>query len=153
MVKKILISVMLVFLAMQFVRPSRNESEGLSDADISLRYAIPGDVHQLFVDKCYDCHSNNTVYPWYYSVQPVAWWMAGHVDEGKEHLNFSEFKNYPEKRATHKLEEIMEMIAEDEMPLPSYLIAHPEAKVSPQEKESINSWIKSLGVVKASHEP
>jgi hypothetical protein len=102
----------------------------------------------MLIDKCYDCHSNNTVYPWYYNIQPVAWWMAGHVDEGKEHLNFSEYKKYPAKRAAHKLEEVIEMIDEDEMPLKSYLVAHPEAKLSQQDKDAINTWIKSLGVIK-----
>jgi hypothetical protein len=148
MVKKILISLLFVFVAIQFIRPERNESEGLGDSDISATYAIPGDIHKMLIDKCYDCHSNNTVYPWYYNIQPVAWWMAGHVDEGKEHLNFSEYKKYPAKRAAHKLGEVIEMIDEDEMPLKSYLVAHPEAKLSQQDKDAINTWIKSLGVIK-----
>ena len=146
MFKKILIGLLVVLVIIQFFRPEKNSAEGLSEADISYALSIPSDVHSVLVEKCYDCHSNSTRYPWYFNVQPIAWWMAHHVEEGKEELNFSDFKNFTERRANHKLEEISEMIMEDEMPLPSYTLIHRSAKLTEEEKSAINAWIKSMGL-------
>jgi hypothetical protein len=146
MTKKILIGLLVVLLLMQVMQPTRNQSEGISENDISRAYALPAGVHDTFINKCYDCHSNNTQYPWYVHIQPIGWWMASHISDGRKHLDFSEFKTYPEKRAAHKLEEIGEEIKEGHMPLESYLWLHPEAKVTAEEQAAINAWIASLGV-------
>lgn len=146
MKKKILLGLLAILIVIQFFRPAKNQAEGLSEADISRVYAIPDDVHQTLIKKCYDCHSNNTNYPWYNNIQPVAWWLDSHVRDGKRHLDFSDYKNYPEKRAKHKMEEIAEMIAENEMPLQSYLWLHGDAVVSQQEKDAIYRWIESQGI-------
>lgn len=147
MIKKILVGVAVVLLAIQFVRPIKNQAEGVSENDISVVYpAIPEDVLTMLQTKCYDCHSNNTEYPWYASIQPVAWWLADHVEEGKEHLNFAEFRTYDTKRANHKLEEVVEEVAKGEMPLDSYTLIHRDAVVTPEEKIALRSWIASLGV-------
>lgn len=146
MIKKIGIGILVILIAVQFIRPPKNQSEGLSENDISATYGIPEAVHSILMEKCYDCHSNNTRYPWYVNIQPVGWWMNGHIDHGKEHLNFSEFKSYTEKKALHKLEELSEMVTDGEMPLASYLWVHRDAKVSPSEVTMINNWIQSMGV-------
>ncbi len=146
MTKKILIGVVLVVVVMQLLQPTRNKSEGIDATDISNTYEMPEAVHQVLVQKCYDCHSNNTRYPWYVHVQPVGWWLASHIKEGKEHLNFSAFKTYPSKKATDKLEELSEAVTEGWMPLESYLWLHREAKVTPEETQLINTWISSVGV-------
>src|SRR6187402_12873 len=148
MKKKIGIVLLVALVLLQFVRPSRNLSDQvITENDISKTYAIAEPVHQIFIKKCYDCHSNNTHYPWYVNIQPVGLWMQHHVDEGKDELNFSEFKTYPERRANHKIEEISEDANEGWMPLDSYLWIHKEAKVSPEDRDAINAWIKSLGIV------
>jgi hypothetical protein len=146
MIKKIAFVVAVLFLFIQFVRPLKNQSEGISENDISTVYEVPVMVQQVLTQKCYDCHSNNTVYPWYANIQPVGWWLASHVNEGKKHLNFSEFKTYNEKKANHKLEELSEAVTDGWMPLESYVWLHREAKVTPEETEAINQWIASLGV-------
>jgi hypothetical protein len=144
---KILLGLLAVIIIIQFFRPARNTSDVIvTDDDISNAYTIPDNVHQILIKKCYDCHSNNTHYPWYFKIQPVGWWMAHHVDEGKRELNFSVFKTYPSKKANHKLEEMSEAVTEGWMPLDSYLWIHQDAKVTPEEKEAINTWITSLGV-------
>ena len=148
MKKKIGIGLLIVLVLLQFVRPARNHSEEvIAENDISKTYAIAEPVHQIFVKKCYDCHSNNTHYPWYTNIQPVGLWMQHHVNEGKDELNFSEFKTYPERRANHKLEEISDAVNEGWMPLDSYLWIHKEAKVSPDDRDAINAWIKTLAIV------
>lgn len=148
MKKKIGIILLVAFIILQFVRPTRNVSEQImGENDISKKYAISEPVHRLLIKKCYDCHSNNTAYPWYTNIQPVGLWMQHHVNEGKDELNFSEFKTYPEKRANHKIEEISEAFNEGWMPLDSYLWIHKDAKVNQEDRNAINAWIKSLGIV------
>lgn len=146
MTKKILIGLLVVVLLMQVMQPPKNQSETLSENDISKTYALPAGVHETLTNKCYDCHSNNTKYPWYVHIQPIGWWMASHIKQGKDELNFSEFKTYDAKRANHKLEEISEQIAEGHMPIESYLWLHPEGKVTPAELIAINTWVASLGI-------
>ena len=144
--KKILVVLLAILIVLQFFRPEKNIAEGLSDADVSYAITVPTNIHTILQEKCYDCHSNNTSYPWYSNFQPVAWWMADHIEEGKEELNFSDFKKYSEKKANHKLEEVSEMIKDDEMPLPSYTLVHRSAKLTSEEKTRINAWIKSMGL-------
>lgn len=135
---------MLVLIIIQFITPQKNIAEGISENDISKVYDIPADIHRTLVYKCYDCHSNNTQYPWYSHIQPVGWWLAGHIEEGKEHLNFSEFKTYSDRRAAHKLEELAEVIEEESMPLKSYMLMHPDTKFTPEEARALKDWLKSL---------
>ena len=146
MTKKILIGLLIIVLLMQIMQPTKNESELLSPNDISKVYALPAGVYETFVTKCYDCHSNNTQYPWYVHIQPIGWWMASHIKEGKDELDFSEFGTYDSKRANHKLEEISEELTEGHMPINSYLWLNGQAKVSDEELKAINGWIASLGI-------
>jgi hypothetical protein len=78
------------------------------------------------------------------NIQPVGWWMQHHVKEGKSHLNFSEFASYAPKRQHHKLEELIEMVKEGEMPLNSYLWIHGNAKLSDQDRSTLLNWADQL---------
>lgn len=82
---------------------------------------------------CFDCHSNETAWPWYTNVAPVSWMIQRHVDEGRQKLNFSDWGNSRER----ELDEIAEVILEGEMPLPNYLPMHPEARLTPAEKQAL----------------
>lgn len=146
MAKKILIGLLVIVLLMQVMQPTKNQSDTRSENDISNVYALPAGVYETLTKKCYDCHSNNTHYPWYVHIQPIGWWMASHIKEAQDQLNFSEFKTYETKRANHKLEEVSEEVAEGHMPIKSYLWLHPEAKVTPEELKALNGWIASLGI-------
>ncbi len=147
MIKKILIGLLAVLVIIQFIRPAKNEGSGLAANDISVAYTdMPKEVHMLLQQKCYDCHSHSTKYPWYANIQPVAWWLADHVEEGKEHLNFSEFKSYDAEKAAHKLEEVIEEVAEGEMPLKSYTFIHRDAVVTAEELALLRNWVASQGV-------
>jgi hypothetical protein len=90
---------------------------------------------------CYDCHSNSSQYPWYNNIQPVAWWLQHHIDEGKSALNFNEFTTYSLKKQDHKLEEIAEAITDGWMPLKPYKLAHSESQLSEEEKKAIIQWV------------
>jgi hypothetical protein len=142
--KRLLLLLLLVFIVIQFFRPAKNISEGISANDITKAYAVPQDVQTIFKTSCYDCHSNNTAYPWYNKIQPVAWWLADHVNEGKRELNFSEFASYRIGRQYKKLEEINEQVKEGEMPLSSYTLIHTDAKLNDQQKISLATWVESV---------
>jgi Haem-binding domain len=144
MVKKIAIALLVVLVIIQFFKPDRNISSEKSTNDITNKYAVPASVQEILKTSCYDCHSNNTVYPWYANIQPVAWWLADHVNEGKKELDFSEFLTYSPKKAHHKLEEVNEMVKEGEMPLQSYTIIHRNAKLSEPQKLEIATWADGL---------
>lgn len=153
--KKILIGFAMLFVAIQFYRPARNESSAAPDAnDITMKYAVPANVQQILRDACYDCHSNNTHYPWYNNIQPVASWMANHVEEAKSELNFNEFGKRRIALQNHKLEEIIDEVKEGEMPLSSYTWMHSEAKLSPEQRQAIINWASGLmDTLKASYPP
>ena len=142
--KKILIGLLGVFIIIQFIKPDKNQSDVVTPNDIFANFQSENSTKQLIRNACYDCHSNNTVYPWYAEIQPLAWWLADHVKEGKSELNFSEFATYKPKKADHKLEEVIEMIQEGEMPLKSYTLIHDNAKLSDGQKKAIITWAEGL---------
>ena len=144
MLRKTLLALLVILVLIQFFRPEKNQAEGLSPNDISTKYIVPANVQSLLKKSCFDCHSNNTVYPWYNTIQPVAWWLNNHINEGKSELNFSEFAAYPPKKARHKLEEIGESVTDGWMPLGSYLWIHHDAKLKPEEAKLIADWAGGL---------
>lgn len=141
-IKKIGIALFAILVLIQFIRPERNGNWEKSDNDISMAINVPSNVQQTLETSCYDCHSNHTTYPWYTNIQPIGLWMQHHVDEGKEELNFSEFKTYKPKRQKHKLEEIAEQVNEHEMPLSSYTLIHKNAVLTPEQNVALVSWAK-----------
>ena len=112
MLKKILLVLLAILIIIQFIHPKKNTSEGPQANNIEAKHPIQADVKAIFQKACYDCHSNNTKYPWYNNIQPVAWWLGRHVDEGKGKINFDEFTNKPLRYQYHKLEEVEEQVKE-----------------------------------------
>jgi hypothetical protein len=94
--------------------------------------------------SCYDCHSNETVWPWYSHVAPVSWLLARDVHHAREHVNFSTWNRYDAEKRKHLLEEVWEEVDEGEMPLFFYVPLHPEAKVGAAEKAVIKAWVERL---------
>ncbi|WP_113639237.1 heme-binding domain-containing protein [Nubsella zeaxanthinifaciens] len=142
--KKILLGLLLAFLAIQLFRPEKNKSEVKEVNDIAAVYQVPAETGRLLQTSCYDCHSNNTNYPWYANIQPVAWWLNNHIVEGKEELNFSAFGTYSLKKQAHKLDEVAELVANGDMPLSSYTIIHGNAKLNDMQKKQLADWANSL---------
>jgi Haem-binding domain len=144
MKRKILIGIAAILVLIQFIRPTRNEGQASGENEISMKYQVPDEVKDVLVFSCYDCHSNHTNYPWYTNIQPVGWWMQGHVNEGKRHLNFSEYGPYAEKKAKHKFEEIEDAASNHWMPLDSYLWLHPKAKLTEDQSKAVAAWAAAL---------
>lgn len=142
--KTILIVLLVILIIIQFFHPKKNIATIKSPTDIASLYQVPQNVGTILNKACYDCHSNNTRYPWYANIQPIAWWLDDHIQEGKHELNFNEFAAYPLRKQYHKLEEVSEELEEGHMPLSSYTFIHSDARLTNQEKSTLNSWVNSI---------
>ena len=139
MLKKILLGLLIVFIIAQFFQPPHNKNSATSTNDITHIVTVPDSVMQLLKMACYDCHSNNTKYPWYSHITPVNWWLNNHINEGKRSLNFSAFTGRY-KRKMRKLEETAELTEKHEMPISSYLWIHKDARLNDEQRKSIIDW-------------
>lgn len=143
MAKKILWVIIILLVVIQFIHPARNKNNPQPN-NIETKYNMPADVKTILQKACYDCHSNNTRYPWYSKLQPVDWWLTHHVNEGKRELNFDEFTNRPIAYQYHKLDETDEQVRENKMPLNSYTWIHKDAILTDAEKQSLSNWISAV---------
>ena len=141
MIKKISIGLLALFAAAQFINPDKNESEFIPEADFITLEQPPEHLASILKTSCYDCHSNNTIYPWYDRITPVNFWVNSHITDGKKHLNFSEWNSYSAKKKAHKLDEFIEMIEDKEMPLASYTLTHQDAKLSDADIIELTNWV------------
>ena len=142
--KKIVLFLGIVFVGIQFIPTKRNLSDAVLASDFMQTYELPKTLETKIKVSCYDCHSNNTAYPWYNKIQPVAWFLENHIEEAKEELNFSEFGNYSTRKKKSKLKSIISQIKDDEMPLSSYTLMHTDAKLSVNEKNELIKWMTQL---------
>ncbi|MBL7802321.1 MAG: heme-binding domain-containing protein [Saprospiraceae bacterium] len=129
----------------QFIRPEYSNPSVNPADDIQQVAGVPAEVMTVLRSSCYDCHSNETVYPWYSKIAPVSWWVVDHVQEGREKLNFSTFGQLNAGERADALEEAGETIQEGEMPLRSYTWLHPGAKLSAANKSLLLNWLQANG--------
>ena len=144
MFRKIALFLFVVLVALQFFHPKKNKATGIQPYYIGKVYAVPGDVKSILEKACNDCHSNNTRYPWYCNFQSVDWWTTNHVNDGKRGLNFDEYINRPLRYQFHKLEELMDQVKENKMPLNSYTWIHKDAILTTEEKATITGWANDI---------
>ncbi|MBD3724550.1 MAG: heme-binding domain-containing protein [Flavobacteriaceae bacterium] len=142
--KKILSILIIAFVALQFFQIDKTNPPIDESQDFIKIHNPSPEIAEQIKASCYDCHSNESQYPWYTYVQPVGWWVKNHIEEGKHHLNFSEFGTYSAKRQSHKMEECYELIEENEMPLKSYTIAHQDAVLDDVTKEQLITYFKEM---------
>lgn len=147
MFKKILWVLAGVILLAQFVRPGREVPAIDAAVDFQNVAAPPAEVLTILKNACYDCHSYETKYPWYAEIAPVSWWLANHVEEGREHLNFSIFGQMAPGDRAEVLGEAAEAVQEGEMPMPSYtwLGLHPDANLSDNQRNTLVQWLNANG--------
>ena len=138
--KKIALLLLVAFIAIQFIQPVRNKSGQVLPTDILRTVPVSPAVSALLKIGCYDCHSNNTNYPWFAMVQPIGWILNGHIQKGKAELNFSEFGSYTVRRQKSKLESIASQVNDNSMPLTSYTFIHKNAKLSTEDKALLIDW-------------
>jgi hypothetical protein len=144
--KKIfLLGCALLFVAIQFARPQKNLSTApAGQDDLATHYAAPPEVRRILETACYDCHSDRTRYPWYAEVQPVGWFLASHVRDGKRELNFSEFAAYTTHTQAKKLEALSDRVEGRDMPLKSYTWIHRDAILTDGQITTLSDWAAAL---------
>ena len=144
--KKIVLALLVVFVIMQFFGPEKNEGD-LSSVDAFFADTNPPkDVKEILKNTCFDCHSSHTRYPWYNNITPVNYWMADHIEHGSKHFNVSKWADYSIKRKDHKFDELIEMVEDKEMPLPSYTWTHGDAKLTDAQITSVLTWAKQVRI-------
>ena len=126
--KKILVILLVVFIFIQFFPIDKNNPVPTPQTDFLVIKKTPENTTKLIRNGCYDCHSNESKYPWYSNIQPIGWFLKNHIDDGRKHLNFSQFAIYEPKKQAHKLDESAEHIENGEMPMESYLLLHAPKK-------------------------
>lgn len=143
-VKKILIVLLVVLVVIQFFKPKENKASGVQVNDIATVYPVSDDVNKIFKKACNDCHSNNTVYPWYSKIQPVAWWLNEHVEDGKNEFNMNEFATFKLRKQYRRIGQVAELVKKEEMPLKAYTLVHRDAVLTDAEKETLYNWSKLI---------
>ena len=141
--KNIGIFLLILLLAIQSIRIDKTTEPASPATDFIALTSANAEVANTLKIACYDCHSNQPAFPWYTNVAPVSWWIKHHIDEGSHHLNFSEWGTYKDKRKNHKLEECIELVEEEEMPMASYTWMHKEAKLTNEQRLVLVEWFKA----------
>lgn len=142
--KKILIVLLMVFIIIQFFPIDKTNPITNEGMDFLKIKNTPEPIAKLIRNSCYDCHSNETKYPFYSNLQPVAWLLKNHIDEGRKELNFSTFATYEPKRQAHKLEEATEYVEQKNMPLESYTLGHSDAKLSDEQRKQLVNYFRMV---------
>ncbi len=140
LVRMLIIGVLAILLIIQFFRTDKTNPQLNAETDFRKVEQVPEEIAVLIEKACYDCHSNETVYPWYAGIAPFSWIIKSHVTEGRENMNFSEWAKYQPGKRGHFLDECSEVIEKGEMPLKQYTLLHPVAKFNTEEKAILVKW-------------
>ncbi len=136
-------SLIAALILIQFIRPDKNLGGPDMEADFTQVTLMPDTLANIFVNSCYDCHSNHTRYPWYGNLAPLSWYLNGHIAEGKAHLNFSSWGTLDKAQRITNLDQICEEIRSGSMPLRSYLLIHRSSRLSEPHVRAICEWTES----------
>lgn len=142
--KKIALFLLVALVIAQFIKIDKNNPPVEKELDFLSISNPPADIKAMVQNACYDCHSHETAYPWYTDVAPVSFWVKGHINGGREHLNFSEWGSLSGERKARKLDECIEFTEKKWMPLKSYTWGHPEAKLTQEDRQKLVDWFASL---------
>jgi hypothetical protein len=144
LLKIFLIVLVIAFIALQFVPNKMPKNAEAGKDDLISIVVLPENISSILRTSCYDCHSNQTSYPWYSKVAPASWLLAQDVREGRDELNFSEWGSYIRRKQIGKLRKIKEEVASGDMPLKNYLIIHRHAKLSREQKNTLVKWTDDM---------
>lgn len=139
-VKWLLIVVVCLFILVQFKRPARTNPPVDESQTIFARTQMTPQVAAILDRSCRDCHSNKTVWPWYTNFAPISWFIVDHVNQGRQHVNLSEWGRLDRDHQDKKLRQICDQITDGAMPLSSYTPLHPGSKLSPEDVKTLCDW-------------
>ncbi len=143
-IKYLIYGIIVVMIIIQFIPVNRPENNVDLSKDIILTENAPEDIKHILGKACYDCHSNQTTYPWYAYVAPVSWLVAKDTREGREELNFSDWATLSKRKKIGLMKDIAEVVEEKEMPLKIYTVVHRDAILSESEIATIIEWTTSI---------
>jgi hypothetical protein len=144
MVRKMLITLIVILCIAQFFQIDKTNPPVTKSNEFSIQNNTPNAVKSILQSSCYDCHSNETKYPWYSYIVPLSYWLKQHINEGRAELNFSEWGTYSDKRKAKKIEECIEMIAESKMPPAYYTWMHKDAALHPSSSQLLLDYFRGL---------
>lgn len=144
---KMALVLLTLLVTIQFFQPSRNQSVAIKDTDIAKLYTVPQNVKAILQTSCYDCHSNNTRYPWYSRIQPGHGIWHSILKKERE-LDFSNFGDYSLRKQRSKFRSMSEQIEKGEMPLSSYTLIHRNAILTQDKKQILIEWLKMADSLK-----
>ena len=142
--KKIFLALLFIGVMIQFIRPDMAPVPVDTKHTIQAVLTVPPNIDATLHRACYDCHSNETRWPWYSQISPVSWWLKGHVNDARQALNFSEFAALPKKKQISKLGDACDQVKGGDMPLKVYLPMHPAAHLTDADRGALCTWFTSL---------
>jgi heme-binding protein len=145
MMKKVLWILLLAFMAVQFIPVSKTNPAVSPSQTLYATHSVPPNIQSILDRSCRDCHSNETVWPWYSQVAPASWLVSHDVKEARKEVNLSLWGTYNDKRKKRKLEEMCEQVREGDMPDSTYTLIHRNARLTPEERAAICAWTDALG--------
>ena len=143
MLKRTVFVVAAALILAQAIRPVRTNPQVDPTKTLAATLHPPATIMANLDRACRDCHSSDTVWPWYTSVSPLSWWIVHHVNDGRREVSFSEWGTLDLRRQFKKLGDVCEQVEKGDMPLESYLLIHREAQLADEERQQICDWAKS----------
>jgi len=134
------IGLIVLFVILQFFRPDLNHEAVDPELDLLAVVEPPEHITSMLRNACYDCHSNQTVYPWYQKISPVSWYLNSHIEKGKADLNFSDYGGLDKADRIGLLVETCEVLEAGTMPIQSYLLLHKEARLTQENRSALCNW-------------
>ena len=143
MLKKVFLGVFALLILIQFIPNELPKVTLENEDDLLSNNEFPIEIESQIKASCYDCHSNETIYPWYSYVAPISFLVKRDTEVGRKELNFSNWESLDRKKKAKHLTDLIEEIEEGEMPFPPYLITHSDAKLSEETKQALMDWADS----------
>jgi hypothetical protein len=134
--RRLALAGLVLLVGIQFVPVSR------TNPPIQTALDTPPEVDEVLRRACFDCHSNETRWPWYSRVAPVSWLVASDVAKARGEVNFSEWPMFEREEQEHSFKDIVEQVGEGKMPLWNYIMMHPEARLDAADRETLVKWAK-----------
>jgi len=142
-IQKLLITALVALFVIQLFSIDKTNPPIAESKDFYSTVEMPSDVQLMLKKSCNDCHSHNVAYPWYTNVEPISWWVKGHINAGQQKLNFSTWNDYSADKKNHKLEECIEVMEDKRMPLKSYTWMHKGTALNEADREKLISFFRS----------
>jgi hypothetical protein len=143
-IKIILLTLAIILVLIQFLPSGLPDNRPEDEKSIAYSSLVTESVLTQLRTSCFDCHSNQTILPWYSKLAPSSWFLADHIKNGRSHLNFSEWETYSRREKIGQLKDIVDEVKSGEMPLKSYLLIHPKARLEKEEISALSEWAEEV---------